>query len=465
MTLDPRAADRAARHAAQTRFDVPLVLQAGAGTGKTTTLIGRLLAWTLGEGWERAAQRLAERSTGRPRDEGPDRVAAEALGRVVAITFTEAAAAEMAGRAARELASLAAGHPAPDWLEASLLPPDPERSRRARALLGTLDHLAVRTIHAFCRGLLAEHPMEARIHPDLVIDADGHLVDEAVREAVEDALRDGYGDPGNPHLLALAIRGFGPPEIVEALTSLLQGGLPAAFLNEDPYRPEALAEFRRRLVAACGGVHRLIAPRLRKGVRVPNATKIADALGVLLDRLEAGDAPVETLTAWFADLLPENLVGQLKNWRKSLGATESSLFGEVAGELSLAAAALVQLLDQLERFDPELMEHGRRALIPLLGRIERELRSHGIATFDFLLAGAEALLADQPDVRRQVRRRIDQLLVDEFQDTDRIQCDLLRWIALDGPVEERPGLFLVGDPKQSIYGWRNADLRAYDGFV
>jgi ATP-dependent helicase/nuclease subunit A len=465
MTSDLRADDRAARHAAQTRFDVPLVLQAGAGTGKTTTLIGRLLAWTLGEGWERAARRLSERSTGRPREEGPDRVAAEALGRVVAITFTEAAAAEMAGRAARELASLASGAEAPDWLEASLLPPNPERARRARALLGTLDHLAVRTIHAFCRGLLADHPLEARIHPDLVIDADGHLVDEVVRATVEDALRDGYGDPGNPHLLTLAIRGFGPPEIVEALTSLLQAGLPAEVLNEDPYRPEALGDFRRRLIAACGDVHRLIAPRFRKGVRAPNATKIADALGVLLGRLEDAAAPVETLTGWFADLLPENLVDHLKKWRRRIEGNEASLFGEVADELGIAAALLVQLLDQLGRFDPELMEHGRRALIPLLGRIERELRSRGIATFDFLLAGAEALLADQPDVRRQVRRRIDQLLVDEFQDTDRIQCDLLRWIALDGPVEERPGLFLVGDPKQSIYGWRNADLRAYDGFV
>ena len=67
------------------------------------------------------------------------------------------------------------GGAAPDWLDASLLPPDPERARRARALLGTLDHLAVRTIHAFCRGLLADHPLEARVHPDLVIDADGHL--------------------------------------------------------------------------------------------------------------------------------------------------------------------------------------------------------------------------------------------------------------------------------------------------
>jgi hypothetical protein len=103
---DPRAADLAARRAAQTRFDVPLVLQAGAGTGKTTTLIGRLLAWTLGDGWERAERRLAERAekrTGHKGEKGPDRVAAEVLGRVVAITFTEAAAAEMAGRAAREL--------------------------------------------------------------------------------------------------------------------------------------------------------------------------------------------------------------------------------------------------------------------------------------------------------------------------------------------------------------------------
>ncbi|HXO43627.1 MAG TPA: UvrD-helicase domain-containing protein, partial [Thermoanaerobaculia bacterium] len=49
------ASDRAARAAAQTRFDRPLVLEAGAGTGKTTTLIARLLAWCLGEGWERAA--------------------------------------------------------------------------------------------------------------------------------------------------------------------------------------------------------------------------------------------------------------------------------------------------------------------------------------------------------------------------------------------------------------------------
>jgi ATP-dependent helicase/nuclease subunit A len=465
---DPRAADLAARRAAQTRFDVPLVLQAGAGTGKTTTLIGRLLAWTLGDGWERAARRLAERAekrTGHKGEEGPDRVAAEVLGRVVAITFTEAAAAEMAGRAARELSSLAAGAEAPTWLEPSVLPPPAERARRARALLGTLDHLAVRTIHAFCRGLLADHPLEAGVHPDLIIDADGRRVEEVVRETVEDALREGYGDPGDPHLLTLAARGFGPPEIVEALAALLQGGLPADILAEDPFGPAALAGFRRRLGEAAGAVHGLIAPRLT-GARARNARKLEEATVRLAGRLSGGEPALAEIAAWTAELLPENLVGHLKKWRRrEIEGTEGTFFGAVAPELAAASRELVQLLAQLGQFDPELMENGRRALAPLLARIERELRSRGIASFDFLLAGAEALLAQHLDVRRQVRRRIDQLLVDEFQDTDRLQCDLLRWLALDGPEGERPGLFLVGDPKQSIYGWRNADLRAYEGFV
>jgi ATP-dependent helicase/nuclease subunit A len=465
---DPRAADLAARRAAQTRFDVPLVLQAGAGTGKTTTLIGRLLAWTLGDGWERAERRLAERAekrTGHKGEEGPDRVAAEVLGRVVAITFTEAAAAEMAGRAARELAALAAGAEAPGWLEPSVLPEPAERARRARALLGTLDHLAVRTIHAFCRGLLADHPLEAGVHPDLIIDADGRRVEEVVRETVEDALREGYGDPGDPHLLTLAARGFGPPEIVEALAALLQGGLPADVLAEDPFAPAALAGFRRRLAAAARAVHSLIAPRL-SGNRARNARKLEEATVRLTEWLAGGEPPLAEIAAWTAELLPENLVGHLKKWRRrEIEGTEATFFGAVAPELAAASRELVQLLAQLARFDPQLMEHGRRALAPLLARIERELRSRGIASFDSLLVGAERLLAVHPEVRRQVRRRIDQLLVDEFQDTDRLQCDLLRWLALDGPEAERPGLFLVGDPKQSIYGWRNADLRAYEGFV
>jgi ATP-dependent helicase/nuclease subunit A len=473
---DLRALDREARRAAQRRFDRPLVLEAGAGTGKTTTLVARLLAWCLGTGWDRALLRWNERAivattAGRPRAEAdPERLAAAVLGGMVAITFTEAAAAEMAGRAASELGTLARGGEVPAWLDESLLPPPDERSRRARALLGALDHLKVQTIHSFCLGLLSEHPLEAGVHPDLTVDADGRLLEEVVRETVEAALREGYGEPGDPHLLALAVRGFGPREIVAALAALAGRGLPAATLETDPLGPDELRSFRDRLAAACAAVHRLIAPRLTgdRG-RAKNARAIERGLARLVARLE--DAPAESLDAGaFAGQvekdLPENLAGHLKKWGKGeLTPTEQDLLGDVCEELCARAQLLCRLLSHLARLDPELLEHARQALAPLLAAVERELTSRGVMTFDALLTGAESLLASQSEVLARVRRGIDQLLVDEFQDTDRVQCEILRWLALDGPDDERPGLFLVGDPKQSIYGWRSADLRAYDEFV
>src|SRR5205807_70665 len=91
-----------------------------------------------------------------PEGPGAGATAARVLRRVVALTFTEAAAAEMAGRAARELMALGRGARA-EWLAAAGLPPVPEAARRARALLAALDHLAVETIHAWCFRLLAAH--------------------------------------------------------------------------------------------------------------------------------------------------------------------------------------------------------------------------------------------------------------------------------------------------------------------
>ncbi len=86
-------------------------------------------------------------------------------------------------------------------------------------------------------------------------------------------------------------------------------------------------------------------------------------------------------------------------------------------------------------------------------------------TFSDLLRRAEALLAGSPGVLREVVAGIDHLLVDEFQDTDEVQCRLVERLALSGDPADRPSLFIVGDPKQSIYAWRSADLAAYDAFV
>jgi ATP-dependent helicase/nuclease subunit A len=467
--LDPLSRDRAARKAAQTLFDRPLVLQAGAGTGKTTTLVARLLAWSLGPGWEATAARLAERARGSAtpnREQNEERVAAELLTRLVAITFTEAAATEMATRTAQELARLAATGTPPTWLAEAPLPAAEECARRAAALLGALDRLNVRTIHAFCRSLLADYALEAGLHPDLEVDAEGTLLEEIALEVVEDRLRTAYGDPGEPDFLTLATLGFGPREVAETLIELAAKGLPARALAVDPLAEGPLAALAHRLELRCRDLHSLLAPRLATAKKtVRNALALERGLAALLDRLAGGTAGFEEMRQAVDELLPEALVAHLRKWCREMGKTEAIYLGEVAAELARASARLADLLEHLVRVDPQVLQPAFRVLHPLLGAVEEALRTRGIATFDALLTGAEALLARRPQVRARVRRGIDQLLVDEFQDTDRTQCELLRWLSLDGPPEERPGLFLVGDPKQSVYGWRSADLRAYDGFV
>ncbi|HEX2162381.1 MAG TPA: UvrD-helicase domain-containing protein, partial [Thermoanaerobaculia bacterium] len=172
------------------------------------------------------------------------------------------------------------------------------------------------------------------------------------------------------------------------------------------------------------------------------------------------------LLAALADLFPDNLLGRLKEWSKARwNRTEADLFAGREAAVAAAAGEAHALLAHARRLDPELLDLARRALAPLLAAARRELVARGVASFDDLLADAARLLRTRPDVRRRLRRRIDQLLVDELQDTDRLQCEVVRLLALDGPPEERPGLFLVGDPKQSIYGWRNADLAAYEALV
>jgi ATP-dependent helicase/nuclease subunit A len=470
------AEDRRARRLAQTELERPLLLEAGAGTGKTTTLVARILAWCLGPGWRRHAGQAAERrrEQGRSGDAAAppaDEVAAAVLERVVAITFTEDAAAEMAQRVARELAALARPDAAPpDWLHLGDLDA-PERARRAAALLATLDRLVVRTIHAFCRGLLADHPLEARLHPDLAVDADGLLLEEVARETVEANLRRFYGagaEPGNPYL-ELAARGIGPRELVEALVVLSQAGLPAAALDDDPLAPARFAELRRRLLAACRAVDAVVAPRRSGfGGRMRKAPALADAVAAAVRRLEDAAPPSDlpALAELLAELLPDDLCDHLAKWQtwSGLGKAEQAALDGARDALAAAAGELRALLRHVAALDPELLVLGHRALAPLHKQVRGELRARGIVTFEDLLVEAAHLLAARPDVAARARAGIEQLLVDEFQDTDALQCEIVARLGLEGPDGERPGLFLVGDPKQSIYGWRSADLAAYDAF-
>ncbi|MDX1999412.1 MAG: UvrD-helicase domain-containing protein [Thermoanaerobaculia bacterium] len=455
--VDPALlADRATRRLAQTEFGRPLLVEAGAGTGKTTTLTARIVSWCLGSGWERAALAGAESEA---------ELASATLGGIVAITFTEAAAAEMARKVGDTLRQLAAGT-APAWLEPTGLAPEAQ-VRRAGALLGTLDHLVVRTIHAFCRGLLAAHPLEAGIHPELQVDADGSALEGVAREVVEAAIARGYGDPGDPDLLALAGRGHGPNALVDALILLAQAALPPAVLADDPLAPERLRAPVAALAVALEHFATAVSGHLDGAVKKSPTTGLAlQALAASLELVPAnGEIAAEALCRGLREIWSDNALERLEKWGKGeLNKTEEAAAGDRASVITAAAVGLAGRIEPWFELDAALYSAARRALAPLYTELRRELAVRGVATFEDLLVGARSLLLEQPAVARRVRGRITQLLVDEFQDTDAVQCDLVAALALTGPADERPGLFVVGDPKQSIYGWRNADLRAYDAF-
>ena len=143
------------------------------------------------------------------------------------------------------------------------------------------------------------------------------------------------------------------------------------------------------------------------------------------------------------------LCGRMKELVAEYGALREQLSS------SLRAVALLGLLPHLEDFVRDY---------------EEERRARGVADFDDLLIWARDLVRDNREVRAYFQRRFSALLIDEFQDTDPIQVELAALLTAAGvedsewrSAQPAPGkLFVVGDPKQSIYRFRRADIGIYD---
>jgi ATP-dependent exoDNAse (exonuclease V) beta subunit len=454
MITDRLQEDAIARRVARTEFHKPVVLRAGAGTGKTAALVARVVCWVTGSGWDQSERTLGA-------DASAARVAFRTLSRVVAITFTEAAAAEMAERISLAL-HMVGSNSAVDGLPVDELHEQAEK--RSRLLLQNIDHLQVRTIHAWCRNLLVAHPLEAGLHPGFEVDATGEQTAAVVREVVEAELTHMFAGDLAPVLLALLAKGIQPTHIEDAVRVLVEAGITPDEITEKPFENDQIDSFILRLRDAVTEVLGLVGGAF-VGVRAPNATKLTAGLENYRELLEPG-ASLEALQTALEELLPSNLRGHLhKAWAKGGGGkAESEALESVGPSLGPAARRLGMGIECLMGLDGEGYRLSVRVIRPLLKQVQVRTRALGVIGFTDLLNRASRLMSN-PGVADNVRQGVDQLLVDEFQDTDLKQCALIRGIALKGPVEDRPGLFLVGDPKQAIYGWRNADLRAYEGFV
>ncbi len=401
-------------------LDRTLFVEAAAGTGKTTALV------------ERITRLVASGET--------------ELHRVAAITFTEKAAAELRDRLRRGLvegaASAAAG--------------EAERCRRA---LGALDDAAVCTIHAFAHRLLAEHPLEAGLPPRFEvldpIEAASEL--DAAWERFAGALLDEEGDDVR-RALALGLRPSHLRELAVALHAhwdRVEGRPIPEHADPQVDAGAVLVPLERAwaLLAGC-------APASDDGM-ARHLEDLAPWAELLRDAADGGDDLAVLTTYADAPKLTGRRTGSQTEWGKE------------------EIAAVRELLDEAHRALRTQLDGTRTALVARLGEAvrrfvldaaERRRRSGRIELHD-LLVHARRLLRGHPGVRHALRTRWQRLLIDEFQDTDPLQAELAALLAAttDGDgghewwdLEVEPGrLFLVGDPKQSIYRFRRADVALY----
>ncbi|MBI4219867.1 MAG: UvrD-helicase domain-containing protein [Chloroflexi bacterium] len=420
MTPDPRALDMLARRAIRERLGESLVVEAGAGTGKTHELVDRLEALI---------------RSGRAR-----------IDQIVAITFTRAAAAELRERVRSRLEGLARSTPAGS-----------EVAARIGAALEGLDGAAIETIDAFALSLLRERPLDAGLPPKLEpLDEVGSALALADRwRAWLDTALDGKLGPQLGHAIRL---GFPDPfrsldEIARVfhenydLLRRIEVGAP----RTDPRRPGAA----QTLVDARSEIQALLAHE-RPGAAADVAAKLRAAADIAR-RLGRTGASGEAALYVLADSPPlrtsrgrQDEWGKLANGRWAVSEAKAllaALYGDIERDLREArAAALVPILRSVAAFALEYAAERRR---------------DGTPEFHDLLVWACDLLGVPGDgtARRSFRDRYQYLLIDEFQDTDPLQTALALALtsAKDGRVE--PGaLFVVGDPKQSIYRFRRADL-------
>jgi ATP-dependent helicase/nuclease subunit A len=418
-------ADAEARRQIREGLSETLIVEAAAGTGKTTALVGRVIAVL--------------------------RAGATSLDRIAAVTFTEKAAGEMKLRL-RGGIERARG-------EAE----DAEERARLDSALAHLEVARIGTIHALCADLLRERPVEARVDPLFEVAAEDEaeqLFDHAFEGFFQAALRE--APEGIRRLLRRRSRKSSREALREAAWKLVGHRDFTAPWRRDPMDREASMD---AMVDRLRGLAELASRGDRPG----------DYLAKGLEKVRRVVAEVglrEQVRARDYDGLEAELVeaANFREWGwKGFGPWygKGIARADVVAERDAVKAELDALADAL---GADLAACLYRELSPLAALYADAKARAGKLDFLDLLLHARDLLKRDRAVREEQQERFSHLFIDEFQDTDPLQAEILFMLAEQDPAEtslERarpaPGkLFLVGDPKQSIYRFRRADVAFYE---
>ncbi len=421
--------DEPVRERIRTDLATTLLVEAAAGTGKTTCIVARMLA-------------LVRTGTARP--EG-----------IVAVTFTKKAAAELRRRFRERLQRATS--------EAT----DPAEQVRLAAALERIDSMVIGTIHSFAGRLLRERPLEAGIDPgfrELDEASDRMLRRQAWRDFVTSAPTD------HPQLLAdLAAVGLRLGDLSQLFIDRFatygdveDWPAPAADLPDTVAVLRAVEAFVTRIEAeafpepADRGTDDLM-NALEQFARMVRRCDTSSVAAVMDTIQELDRSPKPTQKYWPG-------TGDTDAARKA-AQKDAALGWQAAWEQLRDTVALPALWQWRAHRYPTAIA----ALKAALAVYDRLRAERGVLSFQDLLCKAARLVAGDADVRRSFRSRYTHLLVDEFQDTDPVQAEMLLLLTADDPRETDwrkcvpvPGsLFVVGDPKQSLYRFRRADIVTY----
>lgn len=409
----------------------PLMVVAGAGAGKTRTLVARYL------------RLLAE---GAP------------LRKVVAITFTKKAAREMRNRVRQEMRR---------YLES--LPPGAQRAQWEQ-LYGDLDAARIGTIHSLCTDILRSQPVQADIDPaaEVLAEGQGNILRS---QAVDAALAWAADDVGAARLFALlgernlrktvdtllarrldAVAAFLPPGAdiyalwQEALESSQEQALEAALAR--PTWREAVAALEEHVARVPGDFLEGERRRVLAAVQTPRRPRgdwLRGHAGLAEIKLTAGSRK-----AWQGGADEWNLIkNALRTVREPWQEPKKNVLCWALGDLDR------RLADAL----PDL----QRTFESASAAYARLKRDRNALDFDDLEDKAVALLRT-PAVCARWQQQVAAVLVDEFQDTNARQAELVHLLCGDNGLAaggDGHKLFLVGDGKQSIYRFRGADVAVF----
>jgi ATP-dependent exoDNAse (exonuclease V) beta subunit len=432
----PTGADEDARRIIRERLDQTVVVEAAAGTGKTTELVHRIVR-VLAEGRANVRE-------------------------IVAVTFTEKAAGELKLRLREQLET--------ERRQATTR----EVAARLDEAVQYLEEAHVSTIHGFCADLLRERPVEARVDPLFRVLTEGQA-ERLFHEAFTGWFQSIIESPpeGVRRSLRRSSRGVRPGEVDD------DG--PMERLRKAAFELAEWRDFRaawtREPFDRAGTIAGVI-PLVHALAEISRSPSYAgDNLFLDTEPVRRVSADLESAprpgTAADLDGLESQLVDlrrnrDFKRGRKGSGPTYAK--GVPRSRVLEARDVLVQALDDFQlRADADLAALLHEELLECVDRYQQLKAREGALDFLDLLLYARDLIRDNTPVRIHFQSRFRRLFVDEFQDTDPLQAELLLILASKDPGETRwqhvdpvPGkLFLVGDPKQSIYRFRRADVDVY----